>query len=291
MDIPTPKKARELQQILMASQWMSRSIPDYNNIVAHLQDIFEVAMKSQPKRTKSVANRVSLAKYGWNDSHEQSFKQLKLSIQSTVRLAYPDGNKLQCVFCDASYACSSGIVTQIPVEDSEKPFHEQKHEHLGFVGHRFSKSELNWATIDKEAFAIKDTLRKLSYLLHMNRPFRLFTDHQNLISMYNPIRCSKQSAERLIRWGIELRDFNYTIYHIPGEHNHWADLISRCGGGFPNKEPPCQVRSLRIIKDKHHDDDIPLNPTFRVQPFLILCGHTLLRLLKSNSLIFLIALY
>ena len=107
--------------------------------------------------------------------------------------------------------------------------------------------------IDKEAFAIKDNLKKLSYLLHLNKPYRLFIDRRNLISMYNPIRCSKQSAERLIRWVIEIRDFTYHIYHIPGELNHWADLISRWGGGFPSKDPPCHIRSLRLSNDNHHD--------------------------------------
>ena len=45
-DLKSLKKAIELQQLLMASQWMARSIPNYNNIVVQLQDIFEKAMKS-----------------------------------------------------------------------------------------------------------------------------------------------------------------------------------------------------------------------------------------------------
>ena len=59
-----PEKANELQQLLMASQWMSRSIPEYNKIVSPLQDIFELAMKNQPKRTKSVARGVKLKLFG-----------------------------------------------------------------------------------------------------------------------------------------------------------------------------------------------------------------------------------
>ena len=57
---PFQKKANELQQILMASQWMSRSIPNYNNLVVNLQDILEKAMKMQPRRSKKVASRVNL---------------------------------------------------------------------------------------------------------------------------------------------------------------------------------------------------------------------------------------
>ena len=63
-NMPIPTKANELQQILMASQWMSRSIPNYNSIVLPLQDIFEMAMKSQSRRTKKAASRVYLENFG-----------------------------------------------------------------------------------------------------------------------------------------------------------------------------------------------------------------------------------
>jgi hypothetical protein len=39
-----PKHASELQQFIMAAQWMSRSIPNFNKIVVPLQDILEKAM-------------------------------------------------------------------------------------------------------------------------------------------------------------------------------------------------------------------------------------------------------
>ena len=52
------------------------------------------------------------------------------------------------------------MVTQIPIEDAEKPVELQRHEPLGFVGHRFNATELNWSVAEKEAFAIKDTMQK-----------------------------------------------------------------------------------------------------------------------------------
>src|SRR6185503_9096590 len=150
-----PTRASELQQFLMAAQWMSRSIPNFNSIVVPLQDILEQAMKGQPGRTKAVARGVRLARYGWNVTHRFAFEKLKLAIMGIVELAYPREDMIQCVFCDASQLCSSGMVTQIPVEDECKPVHEQRHQPLGFVGHRFNGSELNWATVDKEAFAMQ----------------------------------------------------------------------------------------------------------------------------------------
>ena len=85
-----------------------------NQIVSPLQDIFESSMKSRPKRTKSVANKVKLNNFGWNVEHDKAFNALNDAIANSVQLAYPDESRIQCVFCDASYHASSGMVTQIP---------------------------------------------------------------------------------------------------------------------------------------------------------------------------------
>jgi len=264
-----PEKENELQQLLMASQWMSRSIPEYNKIVSPLQDIFELAMKNQPRRTKGVARSVRLKQFGWNVKHTLAVERLKLALANIIQLSYPDEEMIQCVFCDASYNCSSGMVTQIPAEDSDKSVSQQRHELLGFVGHRFNGSELNWATVDKEAFAIVDTLRKLTYVLHMPRPFRIYTDHRNLISIYNPKKCSKQSAERLIRWGVEIREFNFTIHHIPGEDNVWADLLSRWGAVKEMALSRIGVRAVTTIPESQANNSFQLEDPmaqFRIQP-------------------------
>ncbi len=65
------------------------------------------------------------------------------------------------MFTDANDYNASGMVTQIPIEDAEKPVELQRHEPLGFVGHRFNAVELNWSVVEKEGFAIKDTMQKL----------------------------------------------------------------------------------------------------------------------------------
>jgi len=145
---------------------------------------------------------------------------------------------------------------------------------------------LNWATIDKEAFVIKDSLKKLSYLLHMPKPFHLYTDHRNLIAMYSPTKCAKPSAERLIRWGIELRDYNYVIHHIPGEDNHWADLLSRWGAGIvSDNEHLVHVRALRESTDSSDTDSMQLiNSTVRVQPCKNLVWPDPSEILREQSL-------
>ena len=63
----------------------------------------------------------------------------------------------------------------------------------------------------------------------------MFTDHRNLRYIFNPVgvvsQVSKPQADRLERWAVYLRCFEYTIEHIAGELNVWADMLSRWAPG------------------------------------------------------------
>jgi len=111
LDIPPPTTARDLQQFLMAAQWMSRSFPEFNSRVYPLQLIFEKVMKGQPSRRKSIARQVKLSSVGWNDTHARAFAQLKQAIANHVQLAYPNKDMFQCLFTDANEFNTSAVVT------------------------------------------------------------------------------------------------------------------------------------------------------------------------------------
>ncbi|CEO95672.1 hypothetical protein PBRA_009680 [Plasmodiophora brassicae] len=228
-EMQTPRTARDLQQFLYAVQWMSKSIPEYSRIALPLQEIYEKSMKDQPKRTRSVAGGVRLKRHGWSELHDTAFEELKELIGRNTQLAYPRKDMIQCVFADASKYHRAGMVTQIPMEDRDLPIWEAHHQPLGFSGHKFAGSELNWATPDKEASALLDVVEKLEYLLQTGKPFRLYTDHRNLMHIYDPQKCTQPAAERLERWGMRLRKYNFVIEHIPGDKNVWADLQTRWG--------------------------------------------------------------
>ena len=74
--VPQPKTAKDLQQFLMATQWMSRSIPEYNTKVKKLQKIFEQCMKNMPSRKNSLGRQVKLIKFGWTPEHALAFEEL-----------------------------------------------------------------------------------------------------------------------------------------------------------------------------------------------------------------------
>jgi hypothetical protein len=69
------------------------------------------------------------------------------------------------------------------------------------------------------------------YLLLRADQFHLFTDHRNLVYIFNPLSIDQSLARhtvaKLQRWALKLSVFKYTIEHISGELNLWADILSR----------------------------------------------------------------
>jgi hypothetical protein len=85
--------------------------------------------------------------------------------------------------------------------------------------------------VDKEAFPIMESLDKLRHFVLSDNRFRLFTDHRNLIFLFDPTfkkwDFEKKTVDKLCRWASKLQEFRYIIEHLPGEDNLCADMLSR----------------------------------------------------------------
>ena len=152
-------------------------------------------------------------------------------LQEAVTLAHPDPTLEVCVFSDASHTHWGAVITQVPAEQMQLPLREQVHQPLIFLSGAFRGSSLKWPIIDKEAYSLIHTVRKCDYLLIRERGCHLYTDHRNLIYLFNPAgegrSMGRPQAERVQRWGWILMGLNYVIHHVPGEDNIWADMLSR----------------------------------------------------------------
>jgi len=93
--------------------------------------------------------------------------------------------------------------------------------------------------IEKEAFPTVEAVEILRHLLLRDEGFSLFTDHRNLIYVFDPILrdndFKKQALDKLCRWASKLFAFKYVIEHIHGESNIWADILSRWKGDGEQK--------------------------------------------------------
>ena len=90
------------------------------------------------------------------------------------------------------------------------------------VSRLFCGSQLNWATLTKEAYAIYMSVKKLSFYIDTAKitvksdhlPLKKFLEKNTLNSKVN-------------NWAVELESQNITFEYIPGIRNTLADTLSR----------------------------------------------------------------
>ena len=163
-----------------------------------------------------------------NERESVCFEQLKKMTKNAVELSHPDPNAEFCLFTDASETGWEAVLFQIQDYDPKLPYEQQHCEPIYFLGGMFRGSALNWPIIEKEAFAIMESVDRLDYLLQRPRGFRILCDHRNLIYIFSEnAEHKKATSQKLERWSMRLCGYNYIIEHISGEDNKWADLLSR----------------------------------------------------------------
>ncbi len=117
------------------------------------------------------------------------------------------------------------------MSDISAPHKEQRHAPLAFLSGRFDKTQLGCSVLEKEAYAVMNTLDRMHWLVATPAGLYLYTDHNNLIFLFDPLAVvedmSQSSLRKVLRWAVKLSVYNYTCYHIKGEENVWADLLTR----------------------------------------------------------------
>jgi hypothetical protein len=224
VDLERPKTAQQLQQFICACNWVRASIPMFSKEISPLQDLLQRYTNEAGSMKGTALRKFNI---DWNDDHSTCFLKIKSLLSNQVKLAHPDLQQRLCLFTDASDAFYGIVLTQIPESDVERPFEDQLHSPLAFLSGKFTKSQLNWSTIEKEAYPIVVAMTKLRHFLLNEKGFRLFTDHRNLVFVFSPSGVKKASTERLIRWSDLISNYRYVLEHIPGVSNVWADLLSR----------------------------------------------------------------
>ena len=101
------------------------------------------------------------------------------------------------MFPDASECHWGSFVAQVPdVEmDQTLPVEDMIHEPLAFLSGTLKGSQMRWATIDKDGFAIVSTLRRLEHFLWNG--VHIFTDHRNLADIFDPDECVTSVSKAL----------------------------------------------------------------------------------------------
>ena len=259
-DAQTPQTAGELSQYVYCIQWMSQAVPDFAARIQPLRDILEAAYSKAGRRTTRAIKNIPLHKLSWGAKHDDAFASIQDSLRNAVTLSHPDNAKETCVFTDASDTHWAAVVTQCDSKDLDKEIGNQRHNPLAFLSSEFKNAEKNWSTFEKEAFAILQVFKKLDYLLLTERPIHVYTDHKNLLFVFNPLSLEPALGRHVVskvqRWALHLSKFAYTIEHIAGINNVMPDIMTRWLAGYRGKRS-----AIRRVRNIETPNDIVQSPS------------------------------
>ena len=152
-------------------------------------------------------------KFEWTEKIEQAFVDIKSRLACRPILVPPDFSKPFIVAVDASdFAIGASLIQE--VDGLERP--------VCFISRKKRSQQRNHSVIEKEVFALLTAGRSFSVYFG-SEPVKVFTDHSPLQFLN---RMSPHN-QKLLRWNLELQQYNLQITHRPCRNNLLPDILSR----------------------------------------------------------------
>lgn len=155
--------------------------------------------------------------YGQKD--EEAFQYFRRILSSSPILTYPDFSEPFILYTDASHQAIGSVLAQ-KQQGVEKV--------VAYASHVLTKTERNWATFDREWWAIVWSVRHFSHYLQ-GCPFVIVTDHRPLLGL-RKMPIERDPTGRRARWALELDVYDWVIKHRDGVKHTNADSLSRRPG-------------------------------------------------------------
>jgi hypothetical protein len=135
-------------------------------------------------------------------------------------LKQPDFTKPFAVFTDASAYGVGAILSQ---EGGPNTQNRTKYHPVAYYSASFTETEWNYDVYDRELLAIMKAITHWQpYLIWTKEPFKIFTNHANLLHWKSPRKLNQHTA----RWHRELQDYHFTLHHVPRKNHTAADALS-----------------------------------------------------------------
>jgi transposase InsO family protein len=197
LTFPKPVRMKEMLQFLGL----------VNYFRDHVSDMTE-RMKPLRELVKNYDKRKVLQ---WTAESETAFFSARDEIGSCPALFFVDESAPIIVMTDASDYGIGTYVYQL-IDNKEHP--------IIFISKSLQGAQLNWSTVEKEAYAIFYALTKNMHLLR-DQKFVLQTDHKNLTYI------NMEGSPKVKRWKLAIQEFDFDLEHIAGVKNPIADAFSR----------------------------------------------------------------
>ena len=198
-----PRTKRELRTLLGAFGYYREYIPHYSDIARPLTDLTK----------KGVPN--VLASH-WTGDCQQAYERLRSELMSSRVLRIPTIGTPFVLHTDASGKAVGATLGELDEQGMEQP--------LAFASQKLTETQMAWATIEREAYAVIWALNRFRDIIFGSR-VSIFCDH-------NPLQyireCAPKSA-KLLRWSLALQEFDVDFQYKKGPQNVVADWLSRHG--------------------------------------------------------------
>ena len=194
--MPTPQTAKQVKQFLGLVGYYRKFVPCFADISRPLT---KLTKKNEP--------------YNWTTECDKCFHMLKNYLQEAPILRYPDPEADYTLYTDASKYAYAGVLTQ-KVDGTDHP--------VAYTSGLFRGSQLNWAALTKEAYAIYMAVKKLSFYLDSAK-ITLRSDHLPLKKFLE----KNTMNAKVNNWAVELESQNINFEFIAGIQNVLADTLSR----------------------------------------------------------------
>jgi lipoate-protein ligase A len=194
-EYPVPKNIDEVKRFVAFANYYRKFIPNF-------------AEKAHPLNKLSRKN----VDFTWNEQCQKSFETLKESLITPPVLAYPDLSERNHFIIQTD--ASGYSIGAILANNDGRP--------TAYTSRGLNKAELNYPTIQKELLAIVWAIKYFRPYLY-GRRFTIQTDHRPLIYLFN----LRDPSSRLLKFRLELEEYDFTVEYVKGKDNAAADALSR----------------------------------------------------------------
>ena len=198
---PVPKDANHVRSFLGLANYYRRFVNNFAEIAHPLTELTGKKMK-----------------FKWTETEENAFILLKKSLTSPPILRYPDFTREFIIHTDASGYGVGAILGQV----QKKGNIEEEEVVIAYYSKHLTETQRSWCVTEREAYAIMLAVRTFRPYLY-GRKFTVFTDHKPLEWLMN----LKTPNGRLLRWSLEIQEYDIVIGYKPGKTHQNADCLSR----------------------------------------------------------------
>uniref|UniRef100_A0A1I7UR57 RNA-directed DNA polymerase n=1 Tax=Caenorhabditis tropicalis TaxID=1561998 RepID=A0A1I7UR57_9PELO len=186
----------------------------------------------------------------WGQEQEQAFQQLIQSVCTTPVLAQPDaeaaanGRRPFLIYTDASKKGVGAVLAQEGEDGEQHP--------IAFISKALTPAESRYHVTDLEALGMVYALRRFKAIIYGTQVV-VYTDHQPLVSLLK----GSPLSDRLMRWSLEVIEYNIKIVFVKGKANAVADALSRGGCPIMQKENENETEEMiSVISEVKKEEEL-----------------------------------